>query len=180
LTEPSLIRKCIAELIGTFILVYIGAGAAAITILLANGQSSKSSFMSSGIGALGGLADWLSIGIAFAIAVAGAFYIFGHISGCHINPAVTIALWVVKRLPGKDVAPYIISQLTGATIASISFVGIVGTRAATIGGSGATALFPGINYLQGFFNEIIISFILMLVIMALAVYGRGSKSPFQA
>ena len=177
MAEPTLRRKCIAEFIGTFILVYIGAGAAAITILLANGESSKSSFMSSGIGALGGLADWLSIGIAFAFAIAGAFYIFGHISGCHINPAVTIALWTVKRLPGKDVAPYIVSQLAGATIASISFVGIVGTRASNIGGSGATALFPGVSYLQGICNEIVISFILMLVIMALAVYGRGSK-PF--
>ena len=176
MTDPSLIRKCVAEFIGTFILVYIGAGAAAITILLANGESSKSSFMSSGIGALGGLADWLSIGIAFAIAIAGAFYIFGHISGCHINPAVTIALWSVKRLPRKDVFPYVISQLTGATLASILFVGVVGTRAAIIGGSGATALFPGISYLQGILNEIIISFILMLVVMALAVYGRGSKS----
>ena len=147
MVEPSLFRKCVAEFVGTFILVYIGAGAAAITILLANGESSKSSFMSGGIGALGGLADWLSIGIAFAVAIAGAFYIFGHISGCHINPAVTIALWTVKRLPGKDVAPYIVSQLSGATIASISFVGIVGARAAKIGGSGATALFPGVSYL---------------------------------
>ena len=177
MTEPSLIRKCIAEFIGTFILVYIGAGAAAITILLANGELPKSPFAVSGIGALGGLADWLAIGIAFAIAIAGAFYIFGHISGCHINPAVTIALWAVKRLPGKDVVPYVISQLTGATLASISFVGVVGSRAATIGGSGATALFPDISYLQGIFNEIIISFILMLTVMALAVYERGSK-PF--
>jgi glycerol uptake facilitator protein len=177
LTEPSLTRKCVAEFIGTFILVFIGAGAAVITILLANGESSKSSFMSSSIGALGGLADWLSIGLAFAFGIAGAFYIFGHISGCHINPAVTIALWSVKRMPGRDVGPYIVSQLAGATVASISFVGIVGTRAATIGGSGATALFPGISYLQGLFNEIVISFMLMLVIMALAVYERGSK-PF--
>jgi glycerol uptake facilitator protein len=177
LPEPSLPRKCVAEFIGTFILVYVGAGAAAITILLANGESSKSSFLSSGIGALGGLADWLSIGLAFAFAITGAFYMFGHISGCHINPAVTIALWTVKRFPGKDVAPYIISQLTGAIVASISFVVIVGTRAAIVGGSGATALFPGISYLQGILNEIVISFILMLVIMALAVYGRGSK-PF--
>ena len=61
MAEPSLFRKCVAEFVGTFILVYIGAGAAAITILLANGESSKSSFMSGGIGALGGLADWLSI-----------------------------------------------------------------------------------------------------------------------
>ena len=142
MAEPTLRRKCIAEFIGTFILVYIGAGAAAITILLANGESSKSSFISSGIGALGGLADWLSIGIAFAFAIAGAFYIFGHISGCHINPAVTIALWTAKRLPGKDVAPYIISQLAGATIASISFVGVVGTRASTIGGSRSNCIIP--------------------------------------
>lgn len=177
MTEPSLIRKCISEFIGTFILVYIGPGAAVITILLANGEPPKSPFAVSGIGALGGLADWLAIGIAFAIAVAGAFYMFGHISGCHINPAVTIALWAVKRFPGKDVLPYVISQLTGATLASISFVAVVGTRAATIGGSGATALFPGVSYIQGILNEIVISFILMLVVMALAVYGRGSK-PF--
>lgn len=142
MTDPSLLRKCISEFIGTFILVYVGAGAAVITILLANGQSSQSSFLSSGIGALGGLADWLAIGMAFAIAVAGSFYIFGHISGSHINPAVTIALWSVRRLPGKDVIPYIISQLTGGTLGSILFVGVVGTRAATIGGCGATALFP--------------------------------------
>ena len=172
MTEHSLVRKCIAEFIGTFILVYIGAGAAAVTILLANGESSQSGFLSSGIGALGGLADWLSIGMAFAIAVAGSIYIFGHISGCHINPAVTIALWAVKRFPGKDVIPYVISQLTGATIASILFVGVVGTRAAAIGGCGATALFPGISYAQGIFNEIIITFFLMLAIMALAVDWR--------
>lgn len=176
MTDPSLLRKCISEFIGTFILVYVGAGAAVITILLANGQSSQSSFLSSGIGALGGLADWLAIGMAFAIAVAGSFYIFGHISGSHINPAVTIALWSVRRLPGKDVIPYIISQLTGGTLGSILFVGVVGTRAATIGGCGATALFPGISYAQGIFNEIIITFFLMLAIMALAVYNRRSTN----
>jgi len=146
LTENSLFRRCVAEFIGTLLLVYFGAGAAAITILIANGESPKSNFLSSGIGALGGLADWLAIGMAFAIAIAGAIYIFGHISGCHINPAVTIALWAVKKFPGKDVIPYIISQLTGATFASILFVGVVGKRAAVIGGCGATALFPGISY----------------------------------
>jgi glycerol uptake facilitator protein len=68
LTENSLFRRCVAEFIGTLLLVYFGAGAAAITILIANGESPKSNFLSSGIGALGGLADWLAIGMAFAIA----------------------------------------------------------------------------------------------------------------
>lgn len=123
-TERTLLKKCLAELIGTFILVYIGAGAAAITLLLAKGETWQSDF-SIGIGALGGLADWLAIGLAFAIAVAASIYIFGHISGCHINPAVTIALWAVKRFPGKEVIPYIISQLIGATLASVLFVTIM-------------------------------------------------------
>lgn len=167
--------KCLAEFLGTFIIVYIGAGAAAITILLAKGETWQSDFLSKGIGALGGLADWLSIGIAFAIAVATSIYIFGHISGCHINPAVTIALWAVKRFPGKDVFPYIISQLMGATLASILFVIIVGKRAATDGGCGATALFPGISYAQGILNEAVITFFLMLTIMALAVDEGTSR-----
>ena len=173
--ERTLLRKCWAELIGTFILVYIGAGAAAITILLAEGETWQSEFLCKGIGALGGLADWLAIGLAFAFAVMVSIYIFGHISGCHINPAVTIALWAVKRFPGREVIPYIVSQLIGATLASIFFVIIVGKRAATDGCCGATALFPGITYAQGIFNEGVITFFLMLAIMALAVDERTPK-----
>ena len=174
-TESPLVKKCLAEFLGTFMLVYIGAGSAAITILLAKGETWKSVFLSIGIGALGGLADWLAIGTAFAIAVTAAIYIFGRISGCHINPAVTIALWAVKRFPGKHVLPYIISQLIGAVFASVSFVAVVGTRAAIDGGSGATALFPGISYLQGIFNEALITFFLTLAIMAVAVDERAPK-----
>lgn len=173
--EPTLLKKCLAEFIGTFLLVYIGAGAAAVTILLAQGEAWQSDFLCKGIGALGGLADWLAIGVAFAIAVASSIYIFGHISGSHINPAVTIALWAVKRIPGKEVIPYICSQLIGATLASILFVVIVGKRAATVGCCGATALFPGIGYAQGIFNEALITFFLMLAIMALAVDERTPK-----
>ncbi|HID19842.1 MAG TPA: aquaporin family protein, partial [Methanophagales archaeon] len=141
----------------------------------AKGETWQSDFICRGIGALGGLGDWLAIGLAFAIAVAASIYLFGHISGCHINPAVTIALWAVKRFPGKEVIPYIISQLIGATLASVLFVIIVGKRAAIDGCCGATALFPGISYAQGILNEAVITFFLMLTIMALAVDERTPK-----
>ncbi len=173
--QPNLQKRCAAEVIGTFMLVYIGAGAAAITILLAEGEQWQSDFLCKGIGALGGLGDWLAIGFAFAIAVAAAIYMFGHISGGHINPAVTVALWAVKRFPAKEVIPYVASQLTGATLASILFVTIVGKRAATVGCCGATALFPGIGYAQGILNETVITFFLMMTIMALAVDKRTPK-----
>ena len=65
--------------------------------------------------------------------------------------------------------------MTGATLASILFVMIVGERAAIDGGCGATALFPGIGYAQGILNEVVITFFLMLTIMALAVDRRTPK-----
>lgn len=174
LPEPTLTQKLLAELVGTFILVFLGAGAAAITLLLAQGETFASDF-SIGIGALGGLGDWLAIGMAFAIAIAAAIYMFGHISGCHINPAVTIALWATRRFPGRDVIPYIIAQLIGATLASILFVAVVGPRAAQVGGLGATAPFPGVTYWQAILAEAIGTFILMITIMGIAVDPRTPK-----
>ena len=140
-------KRCISEFIGTFFLVFMGAGAAAITLMISKGTVPPNAF-NIGIGALGGLADWLAIGLAFGIAIAASIYALGNVSGCHINPAVTIALWSVKKFPGRDVVPYIFSQIAGASVASLLFALIVGMGAVTIGGLGATAPFPGIGYLQ--------------------------------
>jgi glycerol uptake facilitator protein len=168
----NLTKRCLAEFIGTFFLVFMGAGAAAITLMISKGSVPPNSF-NIGIGALGGIGDWLAIGLAFGLAIAAAIYALGNISGCHINPAVTIALWVVKKFPGRDVGPYIIAQLLGASFASLLFAMIVGMGAVTIGGLGATAPFPGIGYLQAILAEMVGTFLLMLAIMGVAVDRRA-------
>lgn len=94
-------KKYIAELIGTFSLVLFGCGAAVIAGISQTGPS--------GIGLLG-------IAIAFGFAVVAMAYAIGGISGCHINPAVTIGVLVAGKITGKDAVGYIISQCVGAIL----------------------------------------------------------------
>ena len=94
-------KKSLAELIGTFSLVLSGCGAAVI--------SGTSQVGPSGIGILG-------IAIAFGFSVVAMAYAIGGISGCHINPAVTVGVLVAGRITAKDAAGYIISQFIGATL----------------------------------------------------------------
>jgi len=164
----SLMKRSVAELIGTFILVFFGTGAAIITLMISQGQTPPNTF-NIGIGALGGLGDWLAIGLAFGLAITACIYGFGKVSGCHINPAVTIALWAVKKFPSRDVIPYIVAQCIGAAIASFALAFVLGMGAVTIGGLGATAPFEGIGYLQAIVAEAIGTFLLMLAIMGVAV-----------
>jgi len=168
----SLTNRSIAEGVGTGLLVYFGAGAAAITLMLAHGTNPATPF-NIGIGQLGGMGDWFAIGITFGIVVAGVIYALGRVSGAHINPAVTIALWATKRFPAKDAAAYIIAQCAGAAAGSLLFFLTIGMDAVTIGGLGATTPFPGIGYAQAILVEILATFVLMLVIMGSAVDERA-------
>jgi len=168
----SLANRSIAEGVGTALLVYFGAGAAAITLMIANGTKPAPPF-NIGIGQLGGLGDWFAIGMTFGIVIAAVIYALGRVSGAHINPAVTIALWATKRFPSGDAVAYIIAQLIGAAAGSLLFFLTVGMDAVTIGGLGATAPFPGIGYGQAILIEVIATFVLMLVIMGVAVDERA-------
>ncbi|MCA1917000.1 MIP/aquaporin family protein [Methanospirillum hungatei] len=168
----SLLQRCVAEGVGTGILVYFGAGAAAMTLMIAQGTNPATDF-NIGIGALGGLGDWFAIGMTFAIAIAGCIYALGRVSGCHINPAVTIALGVTKRFPAGEIIPYVIAQCLGAVLGSLLFAATVGMDAVLVGGLGATAPFPGISYEQAILAEAIGTFLLMLVIMGVAVDTRA-------
>jgi len=94
------IQKCGAEIFGTFWLVFGGCGSAVLA----------ASFPELGIGLLG-------VSLAFGLTVLTMAYAIGHISGCHLNPAVTLGLWAGGRFPGKEIIPYIIAQVVGAIIA---------------------------------------------------------------
>lgn len=169
---PSLGRRAVAEALGTLLLVYFGAGAAAITLMLAQGTTPGTPF-SIGIGALGGLGDWFAIGMAFAIIITAVIYALGRISGAHLNPAVTIALAATRRFPWSDSATYIVAQCVGAALGSVLFALSAGPDAVLVGGLGATAPFPGIGIGQAILAEAIGTFVLMLVIMGVAVDSRA-------
>jgi glycerol uptake facilitator protein len=170
----DLAKRCIAELTGTALLVYFGAGAAAITLMIARGTDTGTPF-NIGIGALGGLGDWFAIGMAFAIVIAAVIYSMGRVSGAHINPAVTIALWATKRFPTGETGAYIVAQLIGGALGSLLFAASAGMDAVTVGGLGATAPFPGIGYGQAILAEAIGTFVLMMVIMGVAVDKKAPQ-----
>jgi aquaporin Z len=102
-------RILLAELIGTMILILGGPG----TVIF--GQ-----FLGFQIGVLG-------VSLAFGLSLLCAAYLFVHISGCHINPAVTVGMWVLKRTPGRDVPAYIVGQILGAAIGGFIIWAIVET-----------------------------------------------------
>ena len=95
--EPLAYKKYIAEMIGTFVLVLIGCGSAVIA---------------------GGYIGYLGISIAFGLAVLAMVYAIGPISGCHINPAITIAMLIGGKIKSKDAIAYIVVQIVGAIIAA--------------------------------------------------------------
>jgi aquaporin NIP len=93
-------RRLAAELFGTFALVFAGTGA-----IVVNDVSN-------------GTVSHVGIALTFGLVVLAMVYALGDVSGCHLNPAVTLGLFVAGRFEGRWVAPYIVSQLTGAVLAS--------------------------------------------------------------
>jgi aquaporin Z len=159
-------RPLIAELIGTFVLCLLGGGAAA----LAGGQ-----------GGFGVLAVAFGHGLALMIIV----YTFGHISGAHVNPAVTFALVVARKLDPLTAAFYWLAQFVGAALAGavLLYVLVPGVGAiSSVGSLGATRfLFPerttGVNldYGPAFVLEALMTFCLCSTVLQAAVYGRAGN-----
>ena len=158
-------KKFIAELLGTFFLVFFGTGAAVVTLLISDSVTPGAA----GIGLLGGLGDWIAIALAFGLTVMDCIYLFGKISGAHLNPAVTIGLLVSKNISLIDSVYYIFAQVIGACLGSFLLWYILGSAAVTVGGLGATAPGMGVGYMQAMVAECIGTFFLVLVVMGVAV-----------
>jgi MIP family channel proteins len=141
-------RRVAAEAIGTFFLVLIGPGSAMV-----NAWS-------------GGSLGPTGVALAFAFVVIAMIYALGHLSGAHINPAVTLAFWSVRRFPAAEVIPYVAAQCAGAVAASLALRAALGP----VGHMGATL--PGIPVAAAFGVEWLLSFALMFVIMAVATDAR--------
>jgi aquaporin Z len=141
-------RKLAAELFGTFALVFAGTGAIVI-----NDVS-------------GGTVSHVGIGLTFGLIVLAMIYAVGDVSGCHLNPAVTLGFFVARRFEGRWVVPYIGSQCLGAILASTTLRLMFPTNA-TLG-----ATLPAGDGLQSFVLEFILTLILMFVILSVST---GSK-----
>ncbi len=133
-------KKYWAELIGTFILVFAGTGAIVINELYAS-------------------VTHLGVGLTFGLVVMTIIFSIGEISGAHINPAVSIAFWVSKRMDGKEVLPYILFQILGAFLASFT-IKMLFPESNLLG-----ATLPTGSWEQSFILEFILTFILMFVIL---------------
>jgi aquaporin Z len=170
----SLMKRCIAEFIGTFWLVLGGCGSAVIAANFTEqglktggtGQAVAAA-ASSGIGVLG-------VAIAFGLTVLTMAYAIGHISGCHLNPAVSFGLWAGKRFPGSDLLPYIGSQVAGAIASSgliyilawgkKGFDGFSGTNPMATNGFDIHSP-AGYSLVACFLMEVVMTFFFLMIIL---------------
>jgi len=141
-------RKLAAELFGTFALVFAGTGAIVI-----NDVS-------------GGTVSHVGIALTFGLIVLAMIYALGDVSGCHLNPAVTLGFFVARRFEGRSVFPYLASQCCGAILASVTLRLMFPTHP-TLG-----ATYPADGAIQSFVLEFILTLILMFVILSVS---SGSK-----
>jgi aquaporin NIP len=149
--SKELKRKLLAEFIGTFTLVFLGTGAIIVNSIT---QS----------------LTHIGVAITFGLVVLALIYSFGHISGAHFNPAVTIALLSAKEISRREAILYILIQMIGASFASLFLLSIFGD----IANLGATL--PSQSWTQSFILEFVLTFILMMVIFASATHGKATKS----
>jgi aquaporin Z len=154
-------KKNLAEFIGTFWLVFAGCGSALLS----------AAFPDVGIGLLG-------VSFAFGLTVLSIAYSFGHISGAHLNPAVTIGLWAGGKVDSKQILPYVISQVAGAIVAASLLYLIVtgnGSSIGTFAANGYGEHSPGkYDLLSAFVTETVMTFMFLMIILG-ATDDRAPK-----
>ncbi len=148
------IRKYIAEFIGTFVLVLFACGTAAMT------GCSTTSFDTA----------YLLTALAFGLVIVAMAYSIGNVSGCHINPAVSIAMLVSGKMSVKDFIGYVVSQFLGAIAGAGVLMAIIGTER----GLGANGLFEN-DILKSLIVEIILTFVFVIAILGVTSKVENGK-----
>src|SRR5213082_3374577 len=161
MAEVTLSKKLAAEFLGTAALVICGPATAAATFMIAKTAGVRFPIAQLGI-----------ISFAFMMVIIAMIYTIGHISGCHINPAVTLALAVAKKAPWSDVPGYLVAQFLGGTAGAFAIWGILG-QPGVDAGLGVLAYAPG-NTGHAFFAELIGTFLLVFVVFGTATDSRAT------
>lgn len=150
----SVVRRSSAEFLGTFWLVFGGCGSAVIS----------AAFPEVGIGFLG-------VALAFGLTVLTMAFAIGHISGCHLNPAVSIGLWTGKRFPGSELLPYIVAQVLGGVVAGgVLYLIASGKAGFDLSGGLASNGYAehspgGYSLLSCLIAEVVLTFMFLIIIL---------------
>lgn len=159
--QPTLVERFLAEALGTFLLVFVGGGAAALAgIAEARGQSK-------------GLADLLLVALAHGLVLFVIVQVVGKLSGAHVNPAVTLGLAATGRFPWSEVLAYLLGQVLGAVVGAAAILVVYGQDAATLGHLGGPSLAANTSLIQGAAIEALGAAVLVMSIMGTAVDSRA-------
>lgn len=155
--------KYLAEAIGTFALVFVGAG----TVIMESHTGASHAAVSEGkVGLLG-------IALAHGMILSAMIYALGATSGAHFNPAVSFAMWLRRRLEPRDLGSYVASQLGGAVVAAL-LLAVLFPDEVALAGLGTPALAPRVSIFKGLVLEAIITFFLVLVILLSTREKKGA------
>lgn len=160
-------KKYLAEMVGTMILVLMGCGSAIFNF------------------GVGSTTQVLTVAFGFGLSVVAMAYTIGGISGCHINPAITLGVFLSGRMSGKDAGMYMVFQVIGAILGSAILYGIVssidagsatyiaqGNAFATT--TGSNGLQPGVSLTGGLLAEVIFTFVFVLVVLGTTDAKKGA------
>ena len=160
-------KKYLAELIGTFTLVFFGCGTAVVCGGFSGGMDA-------------GYLGVVAIALAFGLAIVASAYAIGSVSGCHVNPAVSLAMFLTKKLSGKDFLGYVAAQVTGAFAGAGLLKLVIASSALLLPGSGlgqngfAAQSGVGLSAGAAVIVEIVLTFVFILTILGVTSSEKTS------
>ena len=154
-------KKYLAEMVGTMVLVLMGCGVA----------------VSLGCDPVNNIPAVVGTAFAFGLAVVAMAYTIGGISGCHINPAITLGCWLTRRMSGKDACGYVCGQVVGAFIGS-ALLALLTANVPGLEGTGANDLQANVTVVGGLLAEIIFTCVFVLVVLGATAKTNGATNNF--